>query len=196
MGFFRVWGLPMSFHNNILNISKGILNSSWDDMNFMLCLNSNSYRWSLFTVVFWRLCSWCLGFGCGGNLSCLDRALILFLLTENWRMVKWFKGFYFTHLETYKNILHISNGSYSFINMLFIGLCSDRKVIFALLSGTLPFAAKTELDPKSHPSSLWDEAYWTTRYQPKNHTTWKSQLNAEISNSYNNLMQDKNKLTT
>ncbi len=41
--------------------------------------------------------------------------------------------------------------------MLFIDVFSDCQVIFALLSGTLPFAAKTELDPKSHPSSLWDK---------------------------------------
>lgn len=40
------------------------------------------------------------------------------------------------------------------VHIRFVVLFSDCKVIFALLSGTLPFAAKTELDPKTKVSSV------------------------------------------
>ena len=61
-------------------------------------------------------------------------------------------------ISAYKHVLITHLKRLIFVHIGFVVLFADCKVIFALLSGTLPFAAKTELDPKTkvsivHPAS-------------------------------------------
>lgn len=102
VGFFGVWGLPMSFHNNIKYLQRRF-DSSWDDIKF----------WSVWIHYIISIIVVYIGFP--------EALQLMFGLWVWWKSQLfgqsfgpgWWSGsnvFCFTHLET-----NMSSGSYSFI---------------------------------------------------------------------------------